>query len=176
MPQLEMTHNDTATFLREATAEVFATMLDIQVTPGEPFVEDVLTSPRCGVVALIGFAGTWIGTGITRCDAATACDLYSRMLMTPTSVIDKDVLDAFGEVANMIVGNFKTSMEAVVGQMGMSIPTIFHGTDFTSSTLQAAGLVMPFTWDDRKLEVKICIMPKERRQNLAHARIGADRY
>ena len=67
-------------------------------------------------------------------------------------------------------------MEAVVGPMGIGIPTILHGTDFTSSTLQAQGLVMPFTWDDRKLEVKVCIMPKERRQNVAHARTLADRY
>lgn len=161
MPQLEMTHATTAHFIRQTTAEVLSTMLDIQVTAGEPYMEDVLVDPYCGVVAHIGLAGAWVGTGITRCDELTACDLYSRMLMMPASGINREVLDAFGEIANMIVGNLKTALESVMGQMGMSIPTVLHGSNFLSTCLYGEGLVVPFTWESGRLEVKVCLMPEE---------------
>jgi chemotaxis protein CheX len=140
-------------------------MLNVPVAAGEPYLEKVRMTPYSGVVALIGLAGNWVGTGIARSDDLTACEIYSRMLTAPAWGIDNQVLDAFGEIANMIVGNFKTSMEAFLGQMGMSIPTVMHGTDFISSNLQAEGLVVPFRWDDRKLEVKVCLLPKEQLQN-----------
>ena len=49
--------------IRGATDEVFTTMLNLTVTPGEEFVEKEEAVPSSGVVSLIGLAGRLGGIG-----------------------------------------------------------------------------------------------------------------
>jgi CheY-specific phosphatase CheX len=50
------------------------------------------------------------------------------------------VLDAFAELIDMIIGNVKTALEEHLGPMGMSVPTVVHGKNFTTRTV-AGGIV-----------------------------------
>jgi chemotaxis protein CheX len=74
--------------------------------------------------------------------------------------VDSDVLDAVAEIANMIIGNVKTSLELELGPMGMSIPTIIFGKNFSArSAGSEEWLTVPFTCEDQRLEVKFCLAP-----------------
>ena len=74
--------------------------------------------------------------------------------------VDSDVLDAVAEMANMIIGNVKTGLEQELGPMGMSIPTIIFGKNFSArSAGSEEWLIVPFTCEGESIQVKFCLAP-----------------
>ena len=55
--------------------------------------------------------------------------------MTESPAVNEEVLDAVGELTNMIIGNVKTVAEAIVGPLNLSVPTVIYGRNFTSRSL-----------------------------------------
>jgi chemotaxis protein CheX len=146
--------------IRSATGEVFTTMLDLSMTPGEVFVEKEEAVPSSGVVSLIGLAGSWVGTGSLACSADCAVKIASALLATPYTAIDEDVLDAVAEVTNMIIGNVKTVLEGHLGAMGLSTPTVIYGRNFqTRSSGTQEWTVVSFALGEDRLCVQVCIAP-----------------
>ena len=142
------------------TREVFTTMLGMDVGVGEAEVERDAPGPTDGVVALVGLTGAWVGIGSLACSAATACRLSSRLLMTEIDAVNEEVLDAIAELANMIVGGFKTSAEQRFGPMGLSIPSVVYGYNFTTRTKGTSEWTrIPFSCEDGKFDVHICLRP-----------------
>ncbi len=146
--------------IRSATDEVFTTMLNLNVLPGEVFVEKEEAVPSSGVVSLIGLAGSWVGSGSLACSAGCAAKIASALLMAPYTAIDEDVLDAVAEVTNMIIGNVKTALESRLGAMGLSTPTVIYGRNFqTRSSGNQEWTVVPFALDEDRMCVQVCIAP-----------------
>ena len=145
-----------------ATSEVFEVMLNLPVTPGPAYRTPPNSDPTEGVVALVGLAGPWVGTGIIQCDTVLARVLFSHLLgveETPGGEgVDGEVLDAVAEIANMIIGNVKNTLEEHLGPMGMSIPTVVFGRNFTT---RGGGsepwTIVPFTCAGSRLLVKVCL-------------------
>jgi chemotaxis protein CheX len=155
-----ITPDDLAQAIRTATEAVCTTMLNLTAMPGEVFVEKEEAVPSSGVISLIGLAGDWVGTGSVACSASCAAKLASALLMAPYDAINEDVLDAVAEVTNMIIGNVKTELEARVGPMGLSTPTVIYGRNFqTRSSGNQEWTVVPFTLDGERLCVQVCIAP-----------------
>src|SRR5947208_13575080 len=113
--------------IRAATEEVFTTMLGLEIAAGDSYTETKAPGPSDGVIAVIGLAGVWVGTGSICCNAPMACRMASQMLGAEYAAVDEEVLDAISEIANMIVGSFKTSAETHLGPLGLSIPTVIYG-------------------------------------------------
>jgi len=148
-----------------ATHEVFSTMLGLEVTPGQARFEPTPSGPVDGVISLIGFAGEWVGMGGLSLTPEFACRLSSRLLMTEFTAVDAEVLDAVAELTNMILGNVKSSLEEELGAMGLSIPTVVFGKNFTArSTGRGQWVMVPFTADGGSVEVRICLAPNGRRK------------
>lgn len=126
--------------VRAATADVFETMLNLEVVAAETSVDSSATNMTDGVVSVIGLAGEWVGTGVLQCNADLACTLYSHLLSLPaTEGVTADVLDAVAEITNMIIGAVKNDLEDELGPMGMSIPTVIFGRNFTTRNVSAQG-------------------------------------
>jgi chemotaxis protein CheX len=146
--------------IRAATEDVFTTMLNLSVTPGDVFVEKEEAVPSSGVVSLIGLAGSWVGSGSLACSADFAAKIASALLMTPYDAINEDVLDAVAEVTNMIIGNVKTALESRLGAMGLSTPTVIYGRNFqTRSSGNQEWTVVPFLLGEDRMCVQVCIAP-----------------
>lgn len=146
--------------IRLATDEVFTTMLNLTVTPGDVFVEKEEAVPTSGVVSLIGLAGSWVGSGSLACSAGFAAKIASALLMSDYDSINEDVLDAVAEVTNMIIGNVKNNLESRLGAMGLSTPTVIYGRNFqTRSTGNQEWTVVPFTLGEDRMCVQLCIVP-----------------
>jgi chemotaxis protein CheX len=146
--------------IRAATDEVFTTMLSLNLTPGEAFVEKEEAVPSSGVVSLIGLAGAWVGSGSLACSADCAVQVASGLLGTSYTAINEDVLDAVAEVTNMIIGNVKTVLEARLGPMGLSTPTVIYGRNFqTRSSGNQEWTVVPFELGEERLCVQVCLAP-----------------
>ena len=147
--------------LRESTAVVFSTMLNTEVSAGEP-CQQTDPPPLNGVMALLGFTGDWVGTGVFYCQESLACKLSSIMLMSEISEITNDVLDGIGELANMVLGNFKDHLEPVAGHLAISIPTVVYGRNFqTRTTAHRDWLVVPFVAGEDTFELRVCLTPRK---------------
>jgi len=143
-----------------ATAEVFSTMLGVEVELAPVHADRSNPSIVEGLMAFVGIAGPWVGSGVFSCGASFACRICELFLMTEASAVNEEVLDAVGELTNMIIGNFKTAAEAVVGPLGLSVPTVIYGKNFTSKSLgNKDWLVLPFKCGDDTFEVRVWFAP-----------------
>ena len=103
-------------------------------------------------------ANEWAGTGGLQCDANVACILASRFMMSELDNVNGEVMDSFGELTNMIIGNFKTQLESYLGPMALSIPAVIYGKQFsTRSPGHEAWTVVPFVWETNLLKVRLCM-------------------
>jgi chemotaxis protein CheX len=143
-----------------STNAVFSTMLGMTIQAGVPHQEPPSTSSFDGVVALVGVAGSWTGSGRISCSSRFACRLAGALLATPCDAVNEDVLDAVAEVANMIVGNVKSYFEERVGPLGLSIPTVVFGRNYqTRFSGVHDWIVVPFECDHESMEVRFCLIP-----------------
>jgi chemotaxis protein CheX len=155
--------------IRQSTANVFSTMLGVELSPGEAVIENGTPEANDGVVSFIGLAGAWVGTGSVSCSPALACRVCSLMLMMESTAVDEDVLDAVAELTNMIVGSVKNDLEPHLGPLGLSIPTVVFGRNFkTKSAGTTEWTVVRFPWDADVLVVKLCLSPNEKTHTNFH--------
>jgi chemotaxis protein CheX len=155
---IAMNKEQVADSVKRAATEVLTTMLSIDSQPKDMYTENLALGEAEGVVSFIGLTGKYAGTGGLQCTSDAARHLASRFLMNEFAAVNEEVLDAFGELTNMIIGSFKTDMESVIGPMGMSIPTVIYGRNFTTRSLgHEEWVVVPFDCGGHKLEVKVCL-------------------
>lgn len=155
-----------------AAREVFATMLGLEIQIGESFIESPTPTPSQKVVAVIGLAGQWIGTGMVSCSPEMACRISSLMLMANCEAVTEDVLDAMAEMANMIFGNMKTELEDQLGALGLSIPTVIFGRTFAIRTLGPQSCtVVPIHAGEDRMELVICLTSNRDYQSIARAQM-----
>lgn len=145
--------------LCDATREVFSTMLGLEVTPGAAFAQENVVGSADGVMSLIGLAGAWTGAGSVICSPECACKMACCLLMTEYAAVDNEVLDAVAEVTNMVIGNFKTFIEPRTGPLGLSIPSVVYGRNFTiRNGVNDEWTVVPFACGEQSFEVRVCLM------------------
>jgi len=151
----------------EAAEEVFATMLGAEIVAGQAYTEENQPGERPageGLVALIGMAGSWVGTGMFTCSAEFACKAASIMLQCDYVAINEEVLDAVAEIANMIFGNVKTVLEEELGPLGLSIPTVIFGKNFsTRSVGQQMWTVVPLVSGGEPIQIRMFLAPQRGR-------------
>jgi len=171
-----MEQEELVRYILESTESVFSTMLGLETTAGTPRTSQGAVAPSYGVAALVGLAGSWIGTGSVDCSAEMSCKIATAMLGTEYDTVTDDVLDAMGEVANMIIGNIKNSVEAVVGPMNLSIPTVIYGRNFTTrSQRQNQWTVVPFECQGDEFLIQVMLLPNSNAQSLMQCvRVGGE--
>ena len=138
--------------------EVLSTMLgmEAEITDRLPIEESTEGHER--VVALVGLAGDYMGTGTIGCSPKFACKAASNMTMTDYPAVDGEVLDAIGEIANMIFGNVKTALEGEMGELGLSIPTVVFGHNFCTRSMGSQSWIdVPVKVEEEEIDVRLCI-------------------
>ncbi len=146
----------------DATTEVFATMLEMEVEYAGMAAES--RPPELGIISLVGITGDWGGSGVFCCAPALASIICSRMLGTELNPgrnsIDDEVLDVVAEITNMMIGNVKNGLEPVTGPLAISVPTVIHGRNFqlrSGSGLHTTAL--RFMAEGEVFEVGISLAP-----------------
>lgn len=108
--------------LTEVVVNVFKTMADLEVTPGDAAVDSL------PVAALIGLTGEETRMAvIIRMDEGLALKAAGAMLGEEFSSWAPPVEDAVAELANVIAGNLKPHLRP---GLALSLPTVVHGSDF----------------------------------------------
>jgi chemotaxis protein CheX len=153
-----------------ATESVLSTMMGLASTAGTANPESPGPGPIGGVSAMVGIVGPWAGAGVVSCNERMACKLAGAMLLSEYDTVNEDVLDALGEVANMIIGNVKTNLEPDLGTLALGVPTVTFGKDFaTRSTMKQAWTMVPFYCDGEKLIVQVLLAQTSQHPHLIRA-------
>lgn len=154
------TREELVEIITATTHEVMSIMLGMEVA-AVPAAEHGPPAPAvsgAGAVALVGLAGNWAGTGSIACTGEFACTLASNLLGAAYESVDEEVLDAVGEIANMIIGNVKTPLETRLGRMGLSVPTVIFGRNFQTRTARVRDwTVVAFEHGSEKMFVQLSL-------------------
>ena len=124
------TPEEWASIMELAVREVFELMLGVKVTtPQEE------AAPAVEITSMVGFGGQWCGVLSVRCSRETAVRMAAKMLGVALANDSQDVQDAFGELCNMIAGNFKNKIAGMSASCVLSVPTVVSGDDYSVYSL-----------------------------------------
>lgn len=125
-----------------ATCEVFRTMLSCELTRGQLGLKSDRV-PQFEVSGLIGLSGTCQGMVVVSLGRATALKATGILLGDTPEELNSDVVDAIGELTNMIAGAAKGRLEE--HQLNISLPSVICGRHHSISfPSPSTPFVLPF--------------------------------
>ena len=152
--QLRSTHIDYKEWvplMELATREVFETMLGCELTRAE-----IAAGESLDITAMVGLAGKMCGVLTVRCNAKSATIMVSKMLGLESAKGSPDVLDAIGEICNMVAGNFKNKIPGMGDGCMLSVPTVITGGDYRLHYLaDCADLEIRLLFENMTIEVSL---------------------
>lgn len=111
-------------------------------------------APLCDVSATIGITGSYMGAITVNFDKIIACAIASNMLGEKHEELDDNVLDAIGEIANMVAGGAKA--EGL--NYRISIPTISSGKTISHHFSPGSPtVVIPFDTEIGDFTLEVCL-------------------
>ncbi len=148
----------------KATTEVFRTMMSINVQPGEVSIEKAKTR-KSEVIGSLGVAGFLSGSISVFLPRALAQSAGAAMLMLEPGTVmpDEELVDAIGELTNMIGGNIKTELFQKTPLFDISIPSVYIGDDLQRRTVtDDLCFYVPFRAGELEFAVEFLMITKEK--------------
>jgi chemotaxis protein CheX len=110
-----------------ATTGVFRDMFKEEPEYLNPYLLDRKNPGEWDISGVIGIAGDTKGAVVVSLSAELSALLTSRLVGHAVTPDDPDVVDAVGEVVNIIAGNAKKGLEQF--RLSISLPSIVRGKD-----------------------------------------------
>lgn len=137
----------------ESAANVFNTMLECPLKRTSLRLKTE-AEPAHEVSALIGLSGTHVGSLVLSLSREVALKATERLLLVEFDDVTPDVVDAVGELSNMIAGGAKAAMAHL--NLSLGLPNVIVGK---AQKIYFPGDVSPITvsfttpWGDLAIEV-----------------------
>lgn len=136
-----------------ALKNTFQTMLSCEARRGNLVVKQDSRAAH-EISGVIGLSGRAVGTVVVSFSTQVALKAASTMLMTEATRIDDDVLDAVGELTNMVAGAAKAELEEY--DLAVSLPNVITGAAHEvhfPSEVTPIGIAFDTDWGPISLEV-----------------------
>lgn len=118
-----MTYIPSADDLEVITREVWSSFLDGDPSGLVPRDSDNTTDDK--VTGCVHLSGAYTGAIMLQCSPPAARDAAAALFsVSPDDVTPAEVVDAMGEIANMVGGNVKSMLP---GPSTLSLPSVIHG-------------------------------------------------
>lgn len=139
--------------LEVAAREVFELMLGCELTT-ESVPEGA--GDQLDITSMVGLAGRLCGVMSIRSSHKAAGLMASKMLGVDPANVGPETADAFGEVCNMVAGNFKNKISGLGDGCMLSVPTVITGNDYTLHALaDSAALEVRFLFEKMPLVIAL---------------------
>ncbi len=128
----------------KATLNVLKTMAFTEATPGKPYLkkEPTATGDISGIVGLTGEVEGSLSITFTE---PCICHIVSNMFGEPVEGINPDVVDAVGEITNMISGDARRELEEKGVVLKGSLPSVITGKGHTINHITSGPVIaIPF--------------------------------
>ena len=151
------------------TQEVLKKMAFMDAVPGKPYLkkEEAASGDVSGI---IGITGDATGSLALSFSEKCICKIVSNMLGEEHPEVTKEILDAVGELTNMVSGASRTQLEKMGMAVYAAIPTVVHGQGHTiTHILKSPSLVIPFSTAAGPFFIDVCIKTTEAGEKSAAA-------
>lgn len=142
--------------LIDDTRNVFSTMLGLELMHLPLEVDPMSHFSDC-VSSMVGLAGTYNGLISIHMPVSLATRTAGVMLDMELDEVDQDVMDALGEIANMVAGNFKQHISKGGSDVRLSTPSVATGKDYIISCKDAGSLNLLFDLDEEWMMVSVLL-------------------
>lgn len=167
--------SDLGNSMVKATTEVFRTMLNMKVAAGAIALEKAQTrhAEVIGSIGVAGFLSGSISIFMTKELARRAG--AAMLMMEPDELSDEELVDAVGELTNMIGGNIKTELFQKTPLFDISIPSVYVGDDLQRRTVSDdLCFMVPFRVGETGFSVEFLMITKEKGgTGVQHTLLGA---
>ncbi|MBZ4643248.1 MAG: chemotaxis protein CheX [Deferribacteres bacterium] len=141
----------------ESTLSVFNTMIGIEPKKGELYIKKD-DEPSFDISGVIGLAGQAVGSVVISLPENLALKIVSKFLGEEKKQVDNDVVDAVGELINMIAGSTKKVFSEKGLRFKISIPNVIVGKGHKikrPSSVPCLGVF--FNVGDEKFTVEVAL-------------------
>lgn len=145
----------------ESTLNVFQTMCFVTPQKGTPFLRKPHESAEGDITGVMGITGKIAGTIALSFEEKVILEVVSKFLNSTIDKINDDVVDAVGELTNMISGASKKIFAEQGQRFNISIPSVISGSPHhIHHSRDIPCLVLPFVLPSGKFFVEISIKSK----------------
>jgi chemotaxis protein CheX len=132
-------------FIKVCTS-VFKSFIGEELGTGRPYFSDKDAVNEWDVSAVIGLTGEARGAVVISMKKELAIRLTDILSGTAHNSLDEEVVDAIGEIVNIIAGNVKRELEELF-RLVISLPTIVKGKEHSINwpNTQTRVICIPFS-------------------------------
>ena len=136
-----------------STTNTFESMIGQSPKRLQPRIKDE-TSPVYDIIASLGVTGPYIGIVSVNFSKTAACNAASAMIGEEHDDINESVMDAIGEIVNIIVGGAKASGL----NYKLSLPNVYSGHELTHQfPPDVPAIVIPFKTEKSEFTDEVCM-------------------
>jgi len=144
----------------EVTVSTFKEFVGVEVSPRHPHFLDPDKAFEWDISAVIGLSGAVKGAVIVSMKSELAIKLTDILTGAGHTELDADVIDAIGEVNNIIAGNIKPKVPNG-DRIVISIPTIIRGKEHS------------IAWPSKQTRI-LCIPHKAFENDIFHLMVAIE--
>ncbi|MHC4874910.1 MAG: chemotaxis protein CheX [Planctomycetota bacterium] len=137
----------------ESATNVFDTMLGVQIRRKSLSLKDS-PAPTHEVSAIIGLSGKVVGSVVVSFATDAALKSAGEMLLTEFDEVNAEVVDAVGELTNMIAGGAKAAMDHM--ELSLGLPNVVCGMDhkiFFPGNVKPISVGFDTPWGELAIDV-----------------------
>lgn len=151
LPDARSSHEDWVPIMELAAREVFEMMLGCQLV-----VPEIAVDGTFDATSMVGLAGRVCGVLSFSCGGKSATRIASKMLGVETAEGSREVLDALGEICNMVAGNFKNKVAGLGEGCVLSVPTVITGNNYSLHSLaDSAALEVRLLFENMPIVISL---------------------
>jgi chemotaxis protein CheX len=135
-----------------AVKNVFRTMFGVEIAMGRPALKtNKLSSAE--ITGMIGFAGDKRGNFSLAITTATAAFMYKTMVGETITSVTPELVDAIGEITNIISGQFRVEIEKLGYKLSAALPTVVVGHNVEINFITKVPVIaLPFSFQVDELK------------------------
>ena len=142
----------------KSTIDTFKTMLRVDLKPGKPQLK---RNPNTtyDVSGVIGLTGDAIGTIVISFPTVVALRAVSKLMNLKIKVMGPEIVDAIGELANIITGNAKQYLADM--NLSISLPSVVVGKNHKINIpTGVTSMIVPFTSEIGNITLEVNLKTK----------------
>jgi chemotaxis protein CheX len=145
-------------FIR-ATMETWKSMLFCEAKPGKVQLKESSNIIH-DISGIIGISGGAKGAVSLSFEKQTAFKVVSKFIGEEINEMNEDIVDAIGELANIIAGAAKKELSEF--NISISLPTVITGKGHSvNEAKDVLSMIIPFTFDNSTFELGVALKSVE---------------
>ncbi|MCK5096969.1 MAG: chemotaxis protein CheX [Desulfobacteraceae bacterium] len=139
-----------------ATINVLETMAFMEVNAGKPFLKTDLVAIG-DITGLMGLTGVANGTVAVTFQSKCILAIVSNMFGEKMDEINSEIIDAVGELTNMISGQARRELEETGRSFKAAIPSVVAGPQHSiTHYTDGPRIAIPFHTDSGEFTIEVC--------------------